>query len=130
MSGAYWFLRRAQEGIACLEKSIKFFEQTEHKLNSVIAYNNLGINLMHARRLDKAEAMMNRALEIALEGNHAHVAGIFDSIGELKLMRGELDEARELLNKASVLLTNAKKNGMPTHALHNLARCLLAQNAT
>jgi tetratricopeptide (TPR) repeat protein len=32
MSGAYWFLRRPHDGIACLEKSIKFFEQTEHKV--------------------------------------------------------------------------------------------------
>lgn len=24
MSGAYWFLRRPQDGIACLEKSIEF----------------------------------------------------------------------------------------------------------
>jgi tetratricopeptide (TPR) repeat protein len=46
MSGAYWFLRRPKDGIACLEKSIGFFEQTEHVLNSIIAYNNLGINLM------------------------------------------------------------------------------------
>ncbi len=46
MSGAYWFLRRPHDGIACLEKSIEFFDQTEHVLNSVIAYNNLGINLM------------------------------------------------------------------------------------
>ena len=44
MSGAYWFLRRPQDGIACLEKSIKFFEQTEHKIQSIAAYNNLGIN--------------------------------------------------------------------------------------
>ncbi len=34
MSGAYWFLRRPQDGIDCLEKSIAFFDQTEHVLNS------------------------------------------------------------------------------------------------
>jgi tetratricopeptide (TPR) repeat protein len=33
MSGAYWFLRRPYDGIACLEKSIEFFEQTEHKIS-------------------------------------------------------------------------------------------------
>src|SRR5687768_10395456 len=32
MSGAYWFLRRPQDGIECLEKSIEFFHQTEHAL--------------------------------------------------------------------------------------------------
>lgn len=34
----------AQDGIECLEKSIEFFDQTADALNSVIAYNNLGIN--------------------------------------------------------------------------------------
>ena len=62
MSGAYWFLRRPQDGIACLEKSIKFFEQTEHVLNSVIAYNNLGINLMHIGEWDRAEEMINAGI--------------------------------------------------------------------
>ena len=56
MSGAYWFLRRPQEGIACLEKSIKFFEQTEHKIQSIAAYNNLGINLMLLGEWTRAEA--------------------------------------------------------------------------
>src|SRR4030095_2537066 len=46
MSGAYWFLRRPPGGIAGLEKSIRFFDKTEHVLNSIVAYNNLGINLM------------------------------------------------------------------------------------
>ncbi len=128
MSGAYCLLRRAQEGIACLEKSIKFFEQTEHKLNSVIAYNNLGMNLMQLGNWTQAEAMMNRALEIAFEANHAHVAGILDSIGELKLMRGELDEAQKLLEQSVSFAYERKKEWYAAHALHNLARCLLAQN--
>ncbi|QYO61974.1 tetratricopeptide repeat protein [Leptolyngbya sp. 7M] len=39
MSGAYWFLRKPAEGIECLERSITFFDKTEHLLNTVIAYN-------------------------------------------------------------------------------------------
>ena len=127
MSGAYCLLRRPQEGIACLEKSIKFFDQTEHKLNSVIAYNNLGMNLMQLGDWTRAEAMMKRALEIAFEANHAHVAGILDSIGELKLMRGELDEAQELLEQGVKFAYERKKEWYAAHAMHNLARCLLAQ---
>src|SRR5439155_130860 len=65
MSGAYWFLRRPQDGVECLEKSIRFFEQTEHVLNSVIAYNNLGINLMLIGEWPRAEEMIRRALDLA-----------------------------------------------------------------
>ncbi|HTK26645.1 MAG TPA: tetratricopeptide repeat protein, partial [Pyrinomonadaceae bacterium] len=61
MSGAYWFLRRPHDGIACLEKSIEFFDQTEHVLNSIIAYNNLGINLMLIGEWQKADDVINRA---------------------------------------------------------------------
>ena len=100
MSGAYCLLHRPQDGIDCLEKSIGFFDRTEHKLNSVIAYNNLGMNLMLLGDWTRAEKMMNRALELAQEANHAHVAGILDSIGELKLLRGELAEAEKTARRS------------------------------
>ena len=93
-------MRRPQDGIACLEKSIEFFDQTEHALNSVIAYNNLGMNLMLIGEWDKAEEMIKRALAIGLKGDHVHVAGIYDSLGELKILRGDLDEAEQFLEKA------------------------------
>ena len=127
MSGAYVFLRKPQEGIACLEKSIAFFDRTEHVLNTVIAYNNLGLNLLLIGDWTKAEEMIKRALDLASKNNHAHVAGILDSLGELKILRGELDEAEELLEKA-VTLAKERKNGWYTvQAMRNLARCRLAQ---
>jgi transcriptional regulator with GAF, ATPase, and Fis domain/Tfp pilus assembly protein PilF len=130
MSGAYCLLHRPQDGIKCLEKSIKFFEQTEHKLNSVIAYNNLGMNLMVFGDWTRAEEMMRRALDLAKEANHVHVAGILDSLGELKLLRGELEEARELLEQGVEFARERKKEWYVVHAMRNLARCLLAQGKT
>ena len=127
MSGAYWFLRRPQDGINCLEKSIEFFQKTEHKVQSVAAYNNLGINLMQLGDWTKAESVINQALEIATEVNHAHAAGILDSLGELKLLRGELVEARGLLERSVKLAEERKKEWYAIQAMRNLARCLLAQ---
>ncbi len=127
MSGAYCLLHRPQEGIACLEKSIKFFEQTEHKLNSVIAYNNLGMNLMVLGDWTRAEAMMKRALDLAIEANHVHVAGILDSLGELKLLRGELKEAEDLLKRGIEFAEERNKEWYAVHAMRNLARCFLDQ---
>jgi DNA-binding NtrC family response regulator/tetratricopeptide (TPR) repeat protein len=128
MSGAYWFLRRPQDGIACLEKSIEFFDQTEHALNSVIAYNNLGINLMLIGEWKKAEEMINRALDIGLKENYVHVAGIYDSLGELKILRDELAEAEELLEKAVEFAERHKHTWYTVQSMRNLARCYLAQN--
>lgn len=127
MSGAYCLLHRPQDGIACLEKSIAFFDSTEHKLNSVIAYNNLGMNLMVSGDWTRAEAMIRRAHDLAAESNHAHVAGILDSLGELKLLRGELAEAEELLVLSVKLAVERKNDWYRIHAMRNLARCLLAQ---
>jgi hydrogenase-4 transcriptional activator len=130
MSGAYCLLRRPQDGIACLEKSIKFFDQTEHKLNSVIAYNNLGMNLLLLGDWARAETMMKRALDLAAEANHVHAAGILDSLGELKLLRGELDEAQELLEQAAKFAEDRKKEFYAIQAMRNLARVYLAQGKT
>ncbi|MBP6002430.1 MAG: sigma 54-interacting transcriptional regulator [Pyrinomonadaceae bacterium] len=127
MSGAYWFLRRPQDGIACLEKSIEFFDQTEHALNTVIAYNNLGINLMLIGELAKAEEMIKRALDIALKENHVHVAGIYDSLGELNILRGNLDEAEEYLDKAVQFAEERNHQWYRVQSMRNLARCYLAQ---
>ncbi|HEX8638507.1 MAG TPA: tetratricopeptide repeat protein, partial [Pyrinomonadaceae bacterium] len=127
MSGAYCLLHRPQEGIECLEKSIAFFDRTEHKLNSIIAYNNLGMNLMLSGDWTRAEAMMKRAHDLAAETDHAHVAGILDSLGELKMLRGELVEAEKLLVESVRIAAERKNDWYRIHAMRNLARCLLAQ---
>jgi len=127
MSGAYWFLRRPQDGIACLEKSIKFFEQTEHKVQATAAYNNLGLHLTMRGEWTKAENAYGRALELATEANHVHVAGILDSLGELKILRGELAEAQDLLERSIALAEERKKEWYVIQSLRNLARCFLLQ---
>ncbi|MEO6655887.1 MAG: sigma 54-interacting transcriptional regulator, partial [Pyrinomonadaceae bacterium] len=127
MSGAYWFLRRPQDGIACLEKSIEFFDQTEHLLNTVIAYNNLGINLMLVGEWAKAEEIINRALVMGEKEDWVHLAGLYDSLGELKILRNELDEAERLLNKAVEVAGTHTHPWYTVQAMRNLARCYLAQ---
>jgi hydrogenase-4 transcriptional activator len=127
MSGAYWFLRRPQDGIACLEKSIEFFEQTEHKIQATAAYNNLGLHLVMRGEWTKAEAAYNRALQLATEANHVHVAGILDSLGELKILRGEYEAAQEMLERSVALAEERKKEWYVIQSLRNLSRSLLMQ---
>lgn len=127
MSGAYWFLRRPQDGIACLERSIEFFDRTEHALNSVIAYNNLGINLMLIGEWARAEDSIRRSLEIAKREDYGHIAGIYDSLGELKILRGDLDEAEELLETAVDIATRSNRHWYTIQSMRNQARCYLAK---
>ncbi|MCW5962350.1 MAG: sigma 54-interacting transcriptional regulator [Pyrinomonadaceae bacterium] len=127
LSGAYWFLRKPQDGIACLEKSINFFRQTEHKVQSIAALNNLGINLMLLGDWRRAEEAITQALDMAIEVDHAHVAGILDSLGEIKLLRGQLSDAQELLERGVKVAQERKKEWYAIQAMRNLARCFLAQ---
>jgi DNA-binding NtrC family response regulator/tetratricopeptide (TPR) repeat protein len=127
MSGAYWFLRKPKDGVECLEKSITFFDRTEHILNSVIAYNNLGINLLQIGDLNRAEAAIRKALDLATKSDHVHMAGILDSLGEIKILRGELQEAQDLLEQAVEVAKKRKREWYQAQAMRNLARCFLAQ---
>ncbi len=127
MSGAFWFLRRPQDGIACLEKSIEFFERTEHKIQATAAHNNLGLHLTMRGDWDQAEKAYGRALELATEANHVHVAGILDSLGELKILRGEFGAAQKLLEQSIALAEERKKEWYVIQSLRNLARALLMQ---
>ena len=130
MSGAYWFLRKPNDGIECLEKSIEFFNQTEHALNMLIAYNNLGINLTLLGEWQRAEEMIRRALELGLRENYIHVAGIYDSLAELYILRGEIDEAEELLQKAVTIAEERDSRWYKLQAMRNIARCHLLKGET
>jgi len=127
MSGTFWFLRRPKDGIECLEKSIEFFSQTEHKVQTIAAYNNLGINLMLLGDWTRAEEMIQKSLDVALDVDHPHIAGILDSLGELKLLRDELDEAEELLKQGIKIAEERDKRWYIIQAMRTLARCYLAK---
>lgn len=128
MSGAYWFLRRPTDGIECLEKSIEFFKQTEHKVQTSAAYNNLGINLILLGDWSKAENVIQNALNIAYEIDHAHISAFMDSLAELKMLRGEIAEAKQLSEDAIVIAEKRNKELYIIQAMRTLARCYLAED--
>jgi transcriptional regulator with GAF, ATPase, and Fis domain/tetratricopeptide (TPR) repeat protein len=128
MAGACWFLRRPHDGIRHLEKAIKYYERTEHKGNAATGYNNLAINLTLVGRWERAHQALKHALELAFEVDErgAQVPMILDSLGELRMLRGELEDARSLLERAVKL---AQENGNEWYAgqtLRTLGRCHLA----
>ena len=117
LAGAYWFLKRPLEGIACLEKSISYYERTEHKANAAIGYNNLGNNLVLIGEWERAHEALKHAQELALQMdgrgervNMFRVSMILDSLGELHMLRGDLDEAQRCPSCALVSLAVEKGN--------------------
>ena len=128
MAGACWFLKRPQEGIRYLEKAIGYYERTDHKNNAADGYNNLGINLILIGDWDRAHEALERALTLASEVDErgAKIPMILDSLGELLMLRGNLNEAKGSLERSVGL---AKENGNKWYAcqaLRTLGRCCLA----
>jgi tetratricopeptide (TPR) repeat protein len=99
MAGACWFLKRPQEGIDYLKQAITYYERTDHKTNAADGYNNLGINLVLIGQWDRAHEALERALALATEVDErgAKVPMILDSLGELHMLRGDLDRAKDYL---------------------------------
>lgn len=129
MAGACWFLKRPQDGIRYLEKAITYYERTDHKTSAALGYNNLGINLILTGQWERAQEALERALSLASEVDERgdKVPMILDSLGELKMLRGHLDEAEVYLQRAVALATENGNKWYACQALRTLGRCYLAQ---
>src|SRR6267378_6450537 len=128
MAGACWFLKRPQEGIRYLEKAILYYERTDHKGSAANGYNNLGLNLILIGQWSRAQEALERALALTTEADESaeKVPMILDSLGELLMLRGELDEAKDYLVRAVALATADGNKWYACQALRTLARCYLA----
>src|ERR1044071_4813370 len=128
MAGACWFLKRPQEGIEHLKKAITYYERTDHKTNAADGYNNLGINLILIGQWDRAQEALERALRLATEVDErgAKVPMILDSLGELHMLRGDLDKAKDYQIRAVALATENGNKWYAAQALRTFGRCYLA----
>ena len=128
LAGACWFLKRPQEGIRFLEEAIGYYERTEHKASAALGYNNLGINLMLVGDWNRAHEALERALSLAseIDERSAQIPTILDSLGDLSILRGELDDARNYLDRAVTLATENGNKWYSGQALRTLGRCYLA----
>jgi DNA-binding NtrC family response regulator/tetratricopeptide (TPR) repeat protein len=130
MAGACWFLKRPQEGIRHLEKAIGYYERTDHKHNAADGYNNLGMNLVLIGQWDRAQQALERALALATEADDrgTEVPMILDSLGELRMLRGDLEEAHAYLTRAVALAAEGGNKWYQGQSQRTLGRCYLAMH--
>ena len=126
LAGAYYFLHRPHEGIACLEKSTRYFEQTEHLANVLTAHNNLGNNLIMIGEWERAEKSLLKSVKIATDIKHPSLSMAHDSLGELYLLQEQFDKARLHLEKAVSLCREQNRKWYLVQTLKNLGRYHLA----
>lgn len=130
LGAALWFLKRPYDGIRALEKGVVYYESTEHKTNAAIGYNNLSIHLTLIGEWERARQTLLKALNLVQTeiGQDTLITPmIYDSLGELCVLRGDLDEAQEHLERA-VRMSEARGNKFYIRqALFSLGQCCLAQ---
>jgi transcriptional regulator with PAS, ATPase and Fis domain/Tfp pilus assembly protein PilF len=130
LAGVCWFLKHPQEGIRYLEKAIGYYERTDHKSSAADGYNNLGINLILIGQWDRAHEALDRALTLSSEVDErgAKLAMILDSLGDLHMLRGNLEEAKGYLERAVSLAREGGNKWYACQALRTLGRCCAAMS--
>ena len=115
-------------GSRVLKSRSSFLRRPSMSLNSIIAYNNLGINLMLIGEWARAEEIIKRALDLAIDTNHVHVAGILDSSGRAKNPPRRSRRMQKIISSRPLRSpVERKREWYAAQAMRNLARCYLAQ---
>ncbi|HMH43007.1 MAG TPA: sigma 54-interacting transcriptional regulator [Pyrinomonadaceae bacterium] len=127
MAGVCFHLKRPHEGISYLEKAVDYYEHSDHQMMAAIAYNNLGINLTLVGQWDRAQEVLQHALDLIVQVNDQDekVPMALDSLGELCMLRGDLDEAKSYLERAVALSNRHTNKWYECQTLRTLARCHL-----
>jgi hydrogenase-4 transcriptional activator len=130
MAADCWFLKKPHEGIRYLEKAVGYYESTEHKGNAAEGYNNLGINLLLVGEWARAQVALERSLELCAlsDGERSRLPMALDSLGELCMLRGDLEGAMSHLRQAVELSLQGNNKWYSGQCLRTLGRCQLALN--
>ncbi len=131
MAGVCRGLERPLDGIKHLEKAIGYYERTDHKILAAKGHNNLGVNLVLIGQWDRAQQSFERSLNLLTEvdENESSIPMALDSLGELHLLRGDLSEARDYLERAVTMAAENGNKWYESQTLRTLARCYLTMAA-
>src|SRR6185436_2778074 len=92
------------------EKCIECFRQAGNTSYLAFNYNNLASKLISLGEWDRAEAMAREAIELLTGGpSLAQLGASLDTLAQLYLLRGQLDEASELLEESLKAFSTVKE---------------------
>ncbi|MFN7927757.1 MAG: sigma 54-interacting transcriptional regulator [Blastocatellia bacterium] len=120
--------RQATEGVEALEKAIYYLKEARNKRLLAYAYSNLGFVLTNIGEWERAQQMLHYAIEVGHEMDNRAVQGTaLDTLGELAILQGRLDDAEELLERSLYHFQAANFPYGEVQALQTVGRCYLAQ---
>jgi hydrogenase-4 transcriptional activator len=132
MAGVCFHLKRPHEGISYLEKALGYYENSDHQMMAAIAYNNLGINLTLVGQWQRAEESYHHAHQLItqVDEHDEKIPMVLDSLGELCMLRGNLDEARSYLERATALSTQGRNKWYRAQTFTTIGRFYLLMKET
>ena len=96
------------------ETCIEYFRQAGNTSYLAFNYNNLASKLISLGEWDRAETMAREAIELLTGGSRvAQLGASFDTLAQLYLLRGRLDDASELLEESLKAFSTVKENRQP-----------------
>jgi DNA-binding NtrC family response regulator/tetratricopeptide (TPR) repeat protein len=96
------------------EKCIECFRQAGNTSYLAFNYNNLASKLISLGEWDRAEAMVREAIDLLTGGpSLAQFGASLDTLAQLYLLRGRLDEASELLEESLKAFSTVKETRQP-----------------
>lgn len=111
LARAYMVLDAAHETLGrqsdtdYLPRALEIYEEMGDLLGAALVYNNMGATAWFDGRLDDAIALYSKADETSRRaGNEPDAANARANIGEVLIARGELEQAREVLQDATRVL--------------------------
>jgi DNA-binding NtrC family response regulator/tetratricopeptide (TPR) repeat protein len=128
MAGACFYLKRPHEGISYLEKALGYYENSDHTMMAAIAYNNLGVNLTLIGQWQRAEEVLQEALRLItkVDEHDEKIPMTLDSLGDLCMLRGDMEEARSYLERATALASQGRNKWYRGQAFSTIGRFHLA----
>jgi|GEM_PF-101045 len=90
-----------EEATRCIERAIEYLVRGNHKDLLMLAYNNLGDNLIRSGKWQKAYYYLDRAVNLTREvASKRREAEALTTLGELYFLQGQTQQAEESLLKA------------------------------
>ena len=126
IAGNLWGLRRFDESIKVHEKARFHLSKVPESTALVSVYANMGYLFIQVGRWKQAEAELRKGIEIASRTSNVYTPDVLDSLAELYIRQGKLDEALCVLNNAIASARERDpKLGTARPVLRNFSRCYL-----